>query len=435
MAAYYKSKLDEERCILVGVIPSGGSEWETKDHLFELAQLAYTAGAKPVDQVVQARNRLDPAYFIGRGKARELASALEEKKCQLAIFDDDLSPAQVKNLENLTDVKIIDRSALILDIFALHAKSKEARTQVELAQLNYLLPRLTRQWTHLSRQVGGIGTKGPGETQLETDRRLVRTRIDLLKEELKKIEKQRATQRKMRSSIFKAALVGYTNVGKSTLMKQVTGADVVIENQLFATLDATTRRLNLGPGVEILISDTVGFIRKLPTHLIASFKSTLEEVVNTDLLIHVVDVSSPSFKEHIQTVSSVLKDLKVGDKPQMLVFNKVDLIDNPALLRDLEETYPDSVFISASRAIHIKEFTTQLTKLVENYFVEKTLVIDQKDYDIVNYLHQNGTVLLVHYDQNLVFFKVKMENFKMEKLIRDKRVKIGKMPSKKVNNQ
>lgn len=419
---YTSNEIEKEKCILVGVIRGNESEWETRDHLFELAQLAHTAGAQPVDQVIQSRIRLDPAYFIGKGKARELATLLVEKGCQLAIFDDDLTPAQVRNLEIVTDVKIIDRSGLILDIFAQHARSRESRTQVELAQLNYLLPRLTRQWTHLSRQVGGIGTKGPGETQLETDRRLIRTRIAHLRNDLTKIEKQRKTQRKKRSETFQASLVGYTNVGKSTIMNAITGADVLVENQLFATLDATTRKLQLKSGTEILVSDTVGFIRKLPHHLVASFRTTLDEVRETDLIIHVVDISSPNFKAHIDTVNDVLKEMGVEKKPLMIVFNKVDLIDNPALIRDMEERYPNSVFISASRGIRLQRLIEVLTEFVEMQFITKNIKIDQKFYNLIHYIHEEGVILATDYQDNFAIFKVKMDVGKMNGLLKEKDV-------------
>ena len=417
-----ETKIDKERCVLVGIKHTGKDQWQTKDHLFELAQLAYTAGAEPVDQIIQDKSRLDTTYFIGKGKANELAQTMREKQCQMAIFDDDLSPAQVNNLETITEAKIIDRSGLILDIFAQHAQSRESRTQVELAQLNYLLPRLTRQWTHLSRQVGGIGTKGPGETQLETDRRLIRTRISHLKADLNKIEKQRKTQRKKRSDVFLAALVGYTNVGKSTLMHALTGADVLIENQLFATLDATTRKFQLDSGIEILLSDTVGFIRKLPHHLVASFRSTLAEVRDADLIVHIVDVSSPSFTEHMATVEEVLKDLGANEKPVLIVFNKIDLIDNPALMRDISEKYDNSVIISASRGIQIGNFVDELTKFVEQHFAVDILRIDQKYYDLVNFLYEEGHVLATEYEDNKVIFKVKMDHRKMERLLKDDRV-------------
>ena len=274
----------KERCILVGVSTRLVGREETEEYLDELALLADTAGAEVVARLTQDRDRIDAATFIGKGKVEELRVMTEELKVVLIIFDDDLSPVQARNLERTLECKVLDRSALILDIFASRAKTNEAKTQVELAQLEYHLPRLTRQWTHLSKQFGGIGTKGPGETQIETDRRMIRSRISHLKEKLERIAQQRTTQRQARTLHTRAALVGYTNAGKSTLLNLLSGSDVFVENRLFATLDPTTRMVPLSASIQILMTDTVGFIRKLPHHLIASFKSTLEEITEVDLL-------------------------------------------------------------------------------------------------------------------------------------------------------
>ncbi|MDE2700836.1 MAG: GTPase HflX, partial [Gemmatimonadota bacterium] len=342
-----------ERGILVGLALPGISLGEAQDMLDELGLLADTAGVDVAVQVLQERGRRDPAYLIGRGKAEELVEQVVEHHAQVVIFDEDLSPAQTRNLETLLEVKIIDRSRLILDIFASRAKTREAQTQVELAQLIYMLPRLTRQWTHLSRQAGGtggtggVGTRGPGETQLEVDRRATNRRITILKQALGRIARQREIARKQRTDIFRAALVGYTNAGKSTLMRALSGADVLIEDRLFATLDSTTRRVSLGYNRDILLSDTVGFIKKLPHHLIASFHSTLEEAIEADLLLHVVDVSHPACEEHIATVIEVLGELDVADRPTMMVFNKNDLLDDRARRKYLKATYPDAVWLSA----------------------------------------------------------------------------------------
>jgi GTP-binding protein HflX len=279
------ASLIPEKSLLVGVVLPHMSRWEIEENLEELGLLAQTAGVDIVDHLIQGLERINPAHFIGTGKVGELSRLVKALNISTVIFDSDLTPAQIRNLERATEAKIIDRSTLILDIFAKHARTREAKTQVELAQLQYLLPRLTRQWVHLSRQVGGIGTKGPGETQLETDRRLVRNRIESLRRELTKIDQQRLTRRKGRENTFKISLVGYTNVGKSTIMNLLSGSDVLVEDQLFATLDSTTRRVRLSEDHEILLSDTVGFIRRLPHHLIASFKSTLDEVRSADLLL------------------------------------------------------------------------------------------------------------------------------------------------------
>jgi len=337
----------KERAILVGVSLPSQSKWHVEDLLAELALLSETAGAVVTDRIVQERRRIDPAFFIGSGKAKYVAELVEERNADLVVFDDDLSPAQVKNMEQIIGVKIIDRSGLILDIFARRARTREAKTQVELAQLRYLLPRLTRQWTHLSRQQGGIGMRGPGETQLEVDRRRIRERIAKLSRMLKKIDVGRKVRRAGRKDFVRVALVGYTNSGKSTLLNALTEADVFTEDRLFATLDPTTRITCLKNGRKILLTDTVGFIRKLPHHLVASFKGTLEEAVEADFLLHVVDVSHSRFEEQMVAVREVLDDLKILEKPHLLVFNKTDRLEKLSVLDGLKEDYPGSVFISA----------------------------------------------------------------------------------------
>jgi len=318
----------KERAIVVGLVRDGQERHQVDENLDELELRADTAGAEVLERIVQTRDRMDSAFMIGRGKAKELADTAKYLDADLVIFDDDLTPAQAKNIEQLCQVKVVDRSGLILDIFANHARTREARTQVELAQLKYLLPRLTRQWKHLSRQVGGIGVRGPGETQLEVDRRLIRKRIAILEKELLQIAKQRSIRRKSRQDEFKAALVGYTNVGKSTLLNVLTNAEALVKNQLFATLDSTIRTMQKEDR-KVLLIDTVGFIRKLPHHLVASFKSTLEEITEADLLLHVIDVSLPEFREQMKVVHAVLKELKVSDRPMIKVFNKIDVLQDP----------------------------------------------------------------------------------------------------------
>ncbi|HUI64610.1 MAG TPA: GTPase HflX, partial [Bacteroidota bacterium] len=299
----------KERAMLVGVATPSTRRGRVEEYLDELALLAESSGASVVGRMVQERRTIDPAFFIGRGKAEELAARTEAEGVDLVLFDDDLTSVQVRNLERLINRKIVDRSGLILDIFAGRARTNEAMTQVELAQLQYMLPRLTRQWTHLSKQFGGIGTKGPGETQIETDRRAIRTRISRLNAKLKRISKERAEQRKGRERLPRVALVGYTNAGKSTIMNCFSGAEVLVEDRLFATLDSTVRLVTLSPVHKILLSDTVGFIRKLPHHLIASFKSTLDEVTEADILLHVVDMSHPLFGEQILVVNDTLEEI------------------------------------------------------------------------------------------------------------------------------
>lgn len=363
---YYIANQDRtERAILVGVAHPSHSEWHVEDLLDELALLAETAGATVVDRVLQERMRVDPAYFIGRGKAHVVAELVQEHRADLVIFDDDLSPAQVRNLGQIIGVKIIDRSGLILDIFARRARTKEAKTQVELAQLRYLLPRLTRQWTHLSRQQGGIGMRGPGETQLEVDRRRIRERIAKLTRILKKIDVGRKVRRAGREGFVRIALVGYTNSGKSTLLNALTRADVYTEDQLFATLDATTRLAHLGDGRGVLVTDTVGFLRKLPHHLVASFQGTLEEAVDADLLLHIVDVSHPNFEEQMVAVREVLEELDILEKPCLVVFNKIDRLDGTTLLGQLKMDHPESVAISALKADGLENLKVAIHSYVD----------------------------------------------------------------------
>ena len=312
-----------ENAILVGLITKDQDEEKLTEYMDELEFLAYTAGATVKKRFTQKLAQPDSRTFVGKGKAEEIKLFLEENEIGTVIFDDELSPSQLKNLERELEVKILDRTNLILDIFAQRAQTSYARTQVELAQYEYLLPRLTRMWTHLERQRGGIGMRGPGETEIETDRRIIRDRISLLKEKLKTIDKQMATQRNNRGKMVRVALVGYTNVGKSTLMNALSKSDVFAENKLFATLDTTVRKVVIG-NLPFLLTDTVGFIRKLPTQLVESFKSTLDEVREADLLLHVVDVSHESFEDHISSVNQILQEINAHQKPMVMIFNKID---------------------------------------------------------------------------------------------------------------
>jgi GTP-binding protein HflX len=312
-----------ERAILIGLICQGQDENQAKEYLAELSFLAETAGAEPVNSFTQRLPMPDPKTFVGSGKIEEIGDFVSENKINIAIFDDELSASQIRNIENKLGCRVLDRTNLILDIFARRARTSHARTQVELAQYQYLLPRLTRMWTHLERQRGGIGLRGPGETEIETDRRIIKDRISALKEQLKKIDMQMAIQRKNRGKMVRVALVGYTNVGKSTIMNLISKSDLFAENKLFATLDATVRKVVIS-NLPFLLSDTVGFIRKLPHDLVESFKSTLDEVRESDLLLHIVDISHPGFEEQIHVVDETLRDLGTGEKPVILVFNKID---------------------------------------------------------------------------------------------------------------
>jgi len=338
-----------ERAIVVGVSRRRGDASEIDEHLEELERLADTAGAAVVGRIVQDRGQVTPGTLIRRGKVEELKALADETGAGLAIFDEDLSPAQVRNLEKDAGVTVLDRSALILDIFARRARSREARTQVELAQLRYLLPRLTRQWSHLSRQAGGIGQRGVGETQLETDRRLIRRRIARLESDLAAIETERRERRKGRTGLPRVALAGYTNAGKSTLLNLLTGAGTFVEDRLFATLDPLVRRCEAPGGAAFLLIDTVGFIRKLPHHLVASFRSTLEEAMDADLLLHVVDASSPALEDHLETTCRTLESLGLAEGRMLVVLNKCDQVSHAEVER-LLATHPEALAVSALRA-------------------------------------------------------------------------------------
>lgn len=397
-----------ERAVLVGLAQGANSREQTLEHLNELELLVDTAGADTVLKIVQGLPRQDGAFFIGKGKAEELAEIVEEESINLVVVDDDLSPMQARNLERVIKRKIVDRSGLILDIFAGRARSSEARTQVELAQLQYMLPRLTRQWTHLSKQYGGIGTKGPGETQIETDRRLIRTRISHLREKLEKIEQQRETQRKGRSEMFKIALVGYTNAGKSTLMRELSGADVYAEDRLFATLDTTVRQIEVADDRKALLSDTVGFIRKLPSHLVASFRSTLAEVREADLLLHVVDIASASLMEQISVVESTLADIDAAGIPTIMVFNKVDALPKGSeMLLEMKERYPDAVMISAMRGFNIAALRDKLAAVIEASLVERIVRAPITKWHALARLHNHADVLEKRYDNDYVYLHIR----------------------------
>lgn len=418
-----KTEQVSERVILVGLVLPSTPYTEVKETLSELALLADTAGAIILDQLLQHRGTIDSTYFIGRGMAETLALKAKEMDVQAIIFDEDLSPAQTRNLENLIEVKIIDRSRLILDIFAGRAKSREAQTQVELAQLSYMLPRLPRQWTHLSRQAGGggasggIGIRGPGETQLEVDRRATRNRISVLKRALNRISRQRTVSRKRGTNAFRVALVGYTNAGKSTLMNALSGANVRVENQLFATLDSTTRKVSLGYNRQILLTDTVGFIKKLPHHLIASFQSTLEETTQADLLLHVVDVGHPCCSEQIATVFDVLNELEIANKPLLMVFNKIDCLQDKNLQRSLATDYPEAIWISAKTGAGLKDLTFTIFSRLEGDRIVLKLQIPQSKGKLLSELYRLGEILSIEYENNEVLFEIKISRQNAHRLL------------------
>ena len=410
------ANVGRERCIIIGVSTRTIGREETEEYLDELVLLADTAGADVVARLTQDRDRIDAATFIGKGKVGELRTLVMEKTVPLVIFDDDLSAVQVRNLERELECKVLDRSALILDIFASRAKTNEAKTQVELAQLQYLLPRLTRQWTHLSKQYGGIGTKGPGEKQLETDRRIIRNRIRYLKDRLLRIDRERETQHKRRRELTRIALIGYTNVGKSTLLNLLADAGVFVEDRLFATLDATTRLVTLTPAQKVLITDTVGFIRKLPHHLIASFKSTLAEVTEADILFHIVDASSPQFEDQIEVVKTTLDELRSLDKPSVMVFNKIDRLTDRSFLKELEQRYENAVSISAARGINISGLKEKILSLLEKDLTERTMVVKQSDYKVIALLHDVADVLEKTYLDNRVRIRFRISDAELRRV-------------------
>ncbi|UCG50992.1 MAG: GTPase HflX [Candidatus Latescibacterota bacterium] len=352
-----------ERAYLVGVSLPDSSIAKEKEHLDELQQLATTAGAVVVGKTVQGRTRIDGATFIGPGKAQEIKLECERLDANLLIFDSDLSPAQARNLERILNINVIDRTELILDIFARHAKTQQSKIQVELAQLIYTLPRLRKLWDHLSRQQGGIGTRGPGETQLEVDRRRVHERIGRLKKLLKTFGRRKDILRKSREGFPVVAVVGYTNTGKSTLMNAMTGADAVVVNQLFATLDTLTRKIENTNHVPILLVDTVGFIRKLPHHLVESFRATLGDIAEADLWLHIIDASHPGFMEQMEVADQTLQSIKKSDVQTLYVFNKIDAIDQDIMV-GLRRRYPDAVFISAKKRIGLDELERRTHELL-----------------------------------------------------------------------
>ena len=399
-----KEKIHFEKTVVVGIVTQNQSEEKLTEFLDELEFLTFTAGGEVVKRFFQKMERPNPKTFLGTGKMEEINHYVKENKISTVIFDDELSPSQQKNITKILDCKVLDRTNLILDIFAQRAETSYARTQVELAQCQYLLPRLSGMWTHLERQKGGIGMRGPGETEIETDRRIVRDRIALLKEKIKVIDKQMSVQRSNRGAMVRVALVGYTNVGKSTLMNVISKSEVFVENKLFATLDTTVRKVVI-KNLPFLLSDTVGFIRKLPTQLVDSFKSTLDEVREADLLLHVVDISHPDFEDHIASVNQTLVDIKSNEKPTIMVFNKIDAYQNLTIddddlitektkrhftLEEWKQTWMSDVgeenalFISATHKENLEVFRERVYEAVRQIHItrfpyNKFLYPDYKD--------------------------------------------------------
>ena len=414
-----RNNVGQEKALLVGVIQPGMTESLIHEHLDELELLAETAGAKIAGRITQRVSKINPATFIGKGKAEELLNQAKELDVKLIVFDDELSPGQIKNYHKISEnVKVLDRSGLILDIFHKHAKTKEARTQVDLAYMEYLLPRLTRQWTHLERQMGGIGTRaGMGETQIEIDRRLIRTRISKLKKELTRIEKERDTQSYRRQSEFRVSLVGYTNAGKSTLFKALTGSDVYIQDQLFATLDTTVRQLLIDESHPILLSDTVGFIRKLPHNLVASFKSTLKEVLEADLILVMLDISSSQIEDHFQTIENVLKDMGAQEIPQILVLNKVDLISDGNMIEKRQREFPNSVTVSAQQHLRLSELKSRILGKMEENFQTIDLEFSYDQGKTIAHAQEGVEVLKREYEENGVKLRVRGSRSRINQIL------------------
>jgi GTP-binding protein HflX len=394
----YDTAVKPERVVLVGLITANQTEAQEKEYLDELAFLVETAGGITEKRFTQKMQRPERATFVGTGKLEEIQEYVKAEEIDIVVFDDELSPMQLRNIENELKVKVLDRSNLILDIFAKRAQTAQAKTQVELAQLQYMLPRLTRMWTHLERQKGGIGMRGPGETQIESDRRIIKEKISLLKKNLTLIDRQNETQRKNRKELVRVALVGYTNVGKSTIMNMLSKSEVFAENKLFATLDTTVRKVVL-ENAPFLLSDTVGFIRKLPHHLVECFKSTLDEVREADILIHVVDISHPNFEDQIHTVNETLKDLGAIDKEMIMVFNKIDNYHEVKVEQDWEveneetpkmtladfknswmaKSNSPAIFISATEKENVDEF--------RNLLYDRVKAVNQQIYPFNNFLY------------------------------------------------
>ena len=408
-----------DKALLVGIILPQNNQIDIDNQLSELSLLAETAEIEVLGQITQKLVKVNPAFFVGKGKASQVIEQAKILDANLIIFDEELSPAQIKNYHKLAkDIIVIDRSALILDIFKKHAKTREAKTQVELAFCQYLLPRLTRQWTHLERQMGGVGTRaGMGETQIEIDRRLIRDKISKLKLDLKKIEIERTTQSQKRKREFRVALVGYTNAGKSTLFNSLTGNNVYVQDQLFATLDTTVRKLKINKTHQVLISDTVGFIRKLPHNLVASFRSTLKELLEADLILIVLDASSIIIDDHLDTIKRVLTELGADDIPKSLVLNKIDLVQEELELKRLRNKFSDAIFISALRHLRLDDVRDHIIDKIESDFEIFDLNIPYHKGKTISQLQDQVEILESVYGDDEIFLKIKGRKDTVDKIL------------------
>ncbi len=395
----------DERVLLVGVATPLQNPETVEEHLAELAELVRTLGYEVADQFIVNRKEISPSLYIGKGKVEDIKALVPMLKLDEVIFDDDLSPTQSRNLEKILSTEIRDRSSIILEIFAKHARSKEAKTQVELATLEYLLPRLTRRWTHLERQIGGIGVRsGAGETQIEVDRRLIRTRISKLKKDLKHIDRERETQRKGRDSYFRVALVGYTNAGKSTILNLLTKSDVLVEDKLFATLDTTVRQWKIDKYHNVLLSDTVGFIRKLPPNLVASFRSTLQEARDADLVLKVIDISNSNCMDHLNTVNEILIQLELFTIPSLTIFNKIDRMEND-LFGQVKRDYSDAIYISALKHLKIDDLRKSILGKLRAEEITLNIKVSLNKTKAIALLRDNSMVIDQVFEDNTVRLK------------------------------
>lgn len=417
----------QERAFLVALLLPD-YQADHADPLAELAALAHAAGASVVGQLVQRRPKIHPACYIGRGKAQQVAAAVDQCDADVVIFDNDLSPAQIREVENITDRKVIDRSELILDIFATRAQTRQAKLQVELAQLEYTAPRLRGMWTHLERiagagggtlagAVGGIGTRGPGERQIEIDRRLVQKRVAALRRELDKIDRRKLREVRARGDSFTISIVGYTNAGKSSLLNALTDADVHVADNLFATLDTRTRQWQVADNDTVLLSDTVGFVRDLPHHLVASFRATLEETINADLLLHVADLSHHAVERHIAAVETVLDELQCGDKPTILLLNKIDRLEDPTILQVLQAARPDALAVSARTGQGLDRLIQDVHRRLRQDHVVTELTVDCRDGATLSTIYRASKLLEQRVDSNRLYLKLAISSAALRRLI------------------
>lgn len=409
----------EDDVIIVGLF-IGSPSMEDDYQINELERLINTLGGNVIDKIIQYRKKIDPKYYLGKGKLKNIYDFAIEQKCKYVVINNDISPSQIKNIQSFFKDKVMikDRTGIILDIFKKHAKTKESKTQIKLAQLEYLLPRLTRQWTHLERQMGGVGTRGgPGETQIEIDRRLVRNQILKLKKELQKISNTRTTQKKNRKNIYKVSLVGYTNAGKSTVMRSVSQKTAYVKDELFATLDTSTRRIKIDKNNSFILSDTVGFIRNLPDNLIASFRSTLGELSDSDLLLKIIDISSSEYEMHLESINTVLNYLKIGDKDFLIVFNKIDILMDKILIDKLKILYPKAIFISAYKKLNIEDLSKSIKKKITKSNIKQKICVNYSEGKLIDQIYRECEVINMKEEDNYIEFYVSAKENIINKIL------------------